>query len=169
MPLVVIGKLGRPHGLDGELFLDGTALSADELLAISPFGWRGRDGSTRELTMISARPTHDRLIVGFAGFRSRDASAALVLGVLSIDSARLPDAGPGQAYTYQLIGLAVVDQASGRTLGTLREIVATGAHPLYVVQGDKELLLPATPEVVKHVDLAAGRITVALLPGLEDL
>jgi len=84
------------------------------------------------------------------------------------DADRLPDPGPGVAYTFQLIGLSIATE-DGRALGTLVEIIRTGAHPVYVVRGDKELLVPATPEVVKNVDLAAGVITVALPLGLEEL
>ena len=81
---------------------------------------------------------------------------------------RLPDPGPGVAYTFQLLGLRV-ETDEGRMLGTLEDIIQTGAHPVYVVRGERELMIPAAPEVLKRVDLAAGVITVVLPAGLEDL
>ena len=45
----------------------------------------------------------------------------------------------------------------------------TGAHPIWVVQGERELLIPVTEAVVRNVDLEAGVITVTLPPGLDQL
>ena len=52
---------------------------------------------------------------------------------------------------------------------SLADIVRTGAHPVYVVRNGRELLLPATPEVVRRVDIAGGVIVVTLPAGIEDL
>jgi 16S rRNA processing protein RimM len=53
-------------------------------------------------------------------------------------------------------------------LGTLAEVLRLPAHDVYVVRGEgKEILLPATEEVVREVDLESRRMTVRLLPGLE--
>ena len=48
-------------------------------------------------------------------------------------------------------------------------MIATGANPVYVVRGEREWLVPASPGVVQNVDLAAKTITVELPAGLEDL
>jgi 16S rRNA processing protein RimM len=106
--------------------------------------------------------------VRFAGVADRDQAAALTRGDLWAEPGALPDPGPGVAYTFQLLGLRVVEQ-DGRELGLLAEVLRTAAHPVWVVRGARELLVPATETVVKHVDLAAGVITVALPAGLEDL
>ena len=168
MSLVRIGRIGRPHGLRGEVALDGSSLSPDELVAIKVFTWRGPRSETLALTLETARAAHRHLLVGFAGFADRDRVAALTRGELLADSEVLPDPGPDVAYTFELVGLEVRDEG-GRRLGRLVDIIATGAHPVYVVQGERELLVPANPEVLKRVDLAAGLIVVALPPGLEEL
>ena len=168
MTLIRIGRVGRPHGLHGEVSIDEIDLTANELHDVRHFTWRGRDGSERTLELHTARPTHGRILAGFHGIADRDAAAELGLGELWAERERLPDPGPGQAYTFELIGLTVEDE-SGRALGTLTDIVALAAHPVYVVQGDKELLIPATPEVLRRVDREAGRIVVALPRGLEEI
>ncbi|HTK31055.1 MAG TPA: ribosome maturation factor RimM [Candidatus Saccharimonadaceae bacterium] len=168
MPLVTVGRVGRPHGVNGELLLDSASLSPEELLALRSFTWRGRDGATRNLELEGARPHVQRLIARFQGVTNREGAAELVNGVLLADAAALPDPGPGMAYTFQLIGLEVRTE-DGRALGKLEDIVKTGAHPIYVVQGTREWLIPATSEVVRHVDLAGGAITVRLPVGLEDV
>ena len=168
MSLVLVGRIGRPHGLHGEVTLDSADLTANDLHAVKRFTWRGRRGETRELTLRTARPTHDRVLLGFDGVQSREQASELTLGQLWADEALLPDAGPGQVYQFQLIGLKVLE-TGGRDLGVIESVIQTGAHAVYVVQGARELLIPATDEVVRSVDLAAGVVTVTLPAGLEDL
>jgi len=67
-----------------------------------------------------------------------------------------------------LIGLRV-ETMEGRVLGVLDDIIPSGAHPVYVVRGERELLVPAAPHVLKQVDLEHGVIRVELPAGLEDL
>lgn len=168
MSFVTLGRLGRPHGLAGELALDANALEPRELLAMRDFLWRGARGETRPLTLATARAGTPRLLVRFAGVDSRAAAAELVNGELQVERSRLPDPGPGLAWTFQLIGCEV-RTTDGRRLGTLESIMPPGAHPIYVVRGAREWMIPAVASVVQHVDLKAGVITVTLPAGLEDL
>jgi len=170
MPLVLIGTLGRPHGVAGEIYLDRAALAPAEVESIRRFHFRARDGAERELAVRSARAANDRMLLSLDGFRTREAVAPLTLGTLWVDDTAIPDPGPGVAYTHQLIG-SVVETEDGRVLGTLREVQGGGAQPLYVIatEGGRELLVPAVPETLRHVDLAARRITMALPAGIEEL
>jgi 16S rRNA processing protein RimM len=166
--LVRIGTLGRAHGVQGEIALDGASLSIEELERVRIFTWRRSGVPPRHLTLETARPTTGRLLVRFAGVRDRDQASALTRGELMADRAALPDPGPGVAYTFQIVGLRVVE-LDGREIGVVADVIPTGAHPIWVVRGAREVLVPATPEVVRRVDLEAGVITVALPAGLEDL
>jgi len=167
MNLVCIGRLGRPHGLRGEQSLDGASLTAKELMAVKVFVWKG-PRATRELRLATARDALPRPLVRFAGVRSREEAGELVNGELWAERERVPDPGPGVAYTFQLVGCRVVTE-DGRELGVLEDVWSTGANPVYVVRGARELLLPAHPGVVKRVDLAAGLITVVPPAGIEEL
>ena len=115
------------------------------------------------------RPTHNRLLATFTGIRDREAAAELTNGDLWGEAANLPDPGPGVAYTFQLVGLRVVDTA-GVELGVVRDISQAAAQPLYIIeQGGRERLVPAIEPFVKKVDFAAGVITVELPPGFEEI
>jgi 16S rRNA processing protein RimM len=168
MALVRIGRLGRAHGVRGELSLEGCTLTALDLHAIKRFTWRRRGSETRVLTLETVRPAHERFLVRFAGCVDRDQAASLSQGELLAEPGQLPAPGPGEAYTFQLIGLEV-RTAAGRTLGTLEEVISTGANPVYVVRGEREWLVPASPGVVKQVDMAARTLVVELPAGLEDV
>jgi len=166
--MIEIGRLGRPHGLKGEQALVPCALTALELHAVRTFTWQGPDGATRPLTLATARPANDRMLVRFADVRDREGASALTNGRVMVEPERLPDPGPGLAYTFRLIGLEVVTE-EGRAVGTVAEIWPTPANAVLVVRGEGgEVLVPSVPEFVKAIDLGARRITVRLLPGMEE-
>jgi 16S rRNA processing protein RimM len=167
MTLVSVGRIGRPHGLQGEVAINGCTLSVPELHAVRRFTWRGRDRE-RTLTLATARPANTRVLAHFEGVDDVEAASALTNGELLADTAELPDPGPGQAYAFQMVGL-VVRTEEGRALGTLEAVIPTGAHPVYVVRGERELLLPAIPDVVREVDLEQRTMTVRLPAGIEEL
>jgi len=166
---VFVGRVGRPHGVAGELYVDRTSLSADELRALARLEWRGPGGTTRPLRVQAVRATHDRLLVCFDGVTRRETAAPLTNGELWADAASLPDPGPDVAYTFQLVGLRVVDEAGGE-LGTLRDVTFNAGRALYVVEREgRERMYPGHPPFVTHVDLAGGVITMSLPPGFEEL
>ena len=167
MGLIEIGRLGRPHGLKGEQLLHPCAFSPLELHGIKTFTWRGPTGSTRPLTLATARPANGRMLVRFTSASNRDSAAVLTNGVLLADEAQLPDPGPGIAYSHQLIGLEVITE-DGRSVGTVAEIWPSPAHAVLVVRGAGEVLIPSIPEFVKAVSIPERRITVRLLPGMES-
>ena len=76
----------------------------------------------------------------------------------------------GQYFEHQVIGLDVWT-ADGEYLGEVAEILYTGANEVYVIGSTgpegRELLIPATEEVVLEVDLEGGRLVVELLEGLR--
>ncbi len=73
----------------------------------------------------------------------------------------------GQFYWHEVIGLQVIDATTGRQLGTVKDILETGANDVYVVQGQgKEILVPAIKDIVKTIDPQAGRMLIEPLPGL---
>lgn len=74
----------------------------------------------------------------------------------------------GEYFVHQIVGLSV-RTVSGAPLGTVREVLQTGSNDVYLVKGPHgEVLLPATREVLKEIDLETGTITVQLLPGLVE-
>ena len=100
----------------------------------------------------------------------QDRDAALALRGKDIEvpaSARLP-LPRGRFYWQDVIGLSVIDITNGETLGTVKDILETGANDVYVVQraDARDLLVPAIKQVVKEIDPSAGRMLIQPLPGL---
>jgi 16S rRNA processing protein RimM len=72
-------------------------------------------------------------------------------------------------FWFELLGLEVrLD--TGEAMGTIFRIIATGANDIYVVKrGKREILVPATSEVVKAIDLESGTMIISPMEGLLDL
>jgi 16S rRNA processing protein RimM len=80
------------------------------------------------------------------------------------DAVALPK---GQFYWHQVIGLQVEDATSHEILGSVTDIIETGANDVYVVKSERgEVLVPAIKDVVKQIDPGAGRMLVEPLPGM---
>ena len=77
---------------------------------------------------------------------------------LEVERSELPPTGEDEYYTFQLIGLAVVEE-TGRVLGTVADVLPGVAND--VLELDGGVLLPMVEDCVREVDLAAGRIVVA--------
>ncbi len=106
------------------------------------------------------------VIAQFAGCHTRDQAERLRGEVLWLRADLLPVLPTGVYYHYQILGLQVVSD-DGRALGTVAEILQTGANDVYVVRGDLgEILLPAIESVIRRVELAQGILTVHLIEGL---
>jgi 16S rRNA processing protein RimM len=172
---IEIGRIVKPHGLKGELVVSGVRLDPAEFLALGDVEAIAADGARRALRIRATRPFMQSMLVTFEGVDDVDAARLLHGQVLEVDPARLPPAGDGTVYLFQLLGLAVVTD-QGEPLGQVADVLQTGATPILVVRGERreggrarERMLPMSPDVLLEVDREAAQITVRLLPGMEDL
>jgi 16S rRNA processing protein RimM len=121
------------------------------------------------VTIISQRPHNKGMLLKFEGINSPEEAGRFRNHILSISTTDKNQLQIGEYYFHDLLGLQVVDEAD-KTIGTLTDIMETGANDVYVVTDKKghEILLPAIPDVVIEVDLKAKSMKVHLLPGLAD-
>ena len=71
----------------------------------------------------------------------------------------MPPNAPGEFYWHDLIGLDAFSP-TGDALGRVAEILELPAHPVLVLRGERERLVPLVPQRLVSVDLAAGRLTL---------
>lgn len=161
---LVIGFLRRPFGVSGEILMD---LHTD-------FPQRFRTGRKiyvgdeyKPMTLASVRPHGENMLVRLRGVNTPEVAGQFRNTWIFIKTKDAPPLPEGKYYQYQLLGLKVVDETD-HPLGTLTEILATGANDVYVVKDEagKEILLPAIPSVILDVQPEAGVIRVHLLEGL---
>ena len=158
---VVVGRIGRPHGLRGEVTVQVTTDDPDSRFAAGAV--LGTDPATRgPLTVTGMRRSGPVLVLGFEGITDRNAAETLRGTSLTLDAALLPvPDDPEEFYDHQLVGLTVVDLA-GTVLGTVTEVMHPPASPVLAVDrpdGSQELV-PFVSAIVPTVDLDAGRLVV---------
>lgn len=103
------------------------------------------------------------------GIETREQAQSLIGGELQIPKHMVLPLPPGEFYIFQIIGLQV-ESETGEILGRVVDVLQPGANDVYVMhdlQG-REFLIPATKQVVRHIDLQSQRMIVRPLPGLFD-
>jgi 16S rRNA processing protein RimM len=168
---LVVGRVGRPHGLHGEVTVEVRTDDPDERFAAGASLMTEPEGRG-PLTVASMRWHSGRLLVRFAGCDDRDSAEALRDTVLAIDSdqlAPLPDSA--EFYDHELIGLSAIS-AAGEHVGTVTDVLHHGQDVL-VIDGTgprrgAEILVPFVTAIVPDVDIAAGTLVIDPPPGLLD-
>jgi 16S rRNA processing protein RimM len=168
--LVTIGEIGRPHGLRGELRVTLLSDDPDRLAEVRECVlWDAESDRREPVRIVSARPHGGVMLMVFDGFETVEAARTLVGRLLAVPGGEARPLPEGFFYPWQLEGCRVVTEA-GEEVGVVVGLEQSAAHDLWVVRaGAREHLVPAVPEIVKEVDLAARRVTVRLPDGLLDL
>lgn len=153
------GQIVNTHGVHGEVRAVPWADSPDFLCQFSTLYV---DGGPMEV--LSSRVHKGSVILRFRGVDTVEGAMALKGKPLQIRraDARLPE---GSFFIADIIGLPVLDQ-DGRELGVLKEVLSPSVQQVYVVRGDREILIPAVPEFILETNIADGYLKVRLIEGM---
>src|SRR5882757_5296456 len=166
---LVVGRIGRAHGIKGEVSVD---VRTDEPeLRLAPGAVLATDPATAgPLTIATGRVHSGRLMLRFEGVTDRNGAEALrnTLLIAEIDPQETPE-DPEEFYDHQLIDLDVVT-ADGREIGRIAEITHLPYQDLLVVRRPDggEALIPFVAEIVPEIDLDRQRAVIDSPPGLLD-
>lgn len=168
---LVVGRVGRPHGLRGEVTVEVRTDDPDQRFAAGS-SLATVPADRGPLTVAGSRWHSGRLLVRFAGHEDRDGAEALRDTVLAIDSDQLaPLADPEEFYDHDLIGLTVVTVA-GEQVGAVADVLHHGQDLLVIAgagpRSGAEILVPFVAAIVPEVDVAAGKLVIDPPPGLLD-
>jgi 16S rRNA processing protein RimM len=165
-PYIPVARIVRPHGVRGEvsvtplLDLDLAQLAETDVWVVPPIHLAAPH------SVESVRPGPKGVLVKLSGVDDIDTAREAANHVLSVERASLPEELLVQP--FDPLGCVVEDEERG-PLGTISEVIVTGANDVWVVQdGDEEVLVPVIDDVVVDVDTAARMIRVRLLPGLME-
>ena len=164
---VPFGKLGKTHGLKGELKFFPFLSDPDLYCGVKTVLFEDLT-SKKETQIESLRGAKPPFIIKLKGWDSVDDSKKLRGEVLLAPRNQFESLSEGQFYWFEIEGLEVYD-IEGVYHGRVEEVMETGSNDVYVVKnGNKELLLPAIDWVVKKVDLEGNRLTFQFVEGLGD-
>lgn len=158
---VAVGRVLRPWGLRGELKVEPLTDFPDRFAPGARLWVCGV-----EHTVERSRLHRGDLYLKLAGLDSPEAGERLRGALLEVRESEVHPLEADTYYHYQLEGLRVCSTA-GEDLGTVQEVLDPGPHAVLIVRGGRgEVLIPFIDDVVRQVDLAAGCITIAVIPGL---
>ena len=146
--LVPVGRVGKPHGLDGGFFVEGPS----DRKSVFAKGATLFAGGEPASVVASRHGSGGRPVIRLDRHVERGTE-------LAVARATLPNLGDeDEFYVFQLVGLTV-EEENGRQLGRVREVLEYPAND--VLELDSGASLPLVEACVRQVDLAAGRIVVA--------
>ena len=144
--LVSVGRVGKPHGLDGSFFVEN-ASEDEERFAVG--AKLHADGAPAAI--VGSKRSRGRPVIRLDREVPRGAE-------LSVPRAELSPPGENEYYAFELVGLGVFEDG-GRALGRVAAVQPGVAND--VLELDSGIALPLVDACVLDVDLAQGRIQVA--------
>jgi 16S rRNA processing protein RimM len=170
---IIVGRLGRPHGLRGEFLVDVRTDVPERRFAVGAVLGCTAPGVPL-LTVAASRRHSGRWLVQFEEVGDRSAADTVRGALLTIDPAEAGAAGDDPDdeawWDADLIGLTVVT-TSGDAVGSVAEVLHPPGGDLLAVRTEAggEVLVPFVTELVPEVDVPAGRLVVDPPEGLLDL
>lgn len=154
------GKVVNTHGVRGEVKILPWADSPEFLLGFDHFYIE-----RQRVKVLSARVHKGSVIAAFDGVVGIEAAKSLRDKVICIrkEDATLDE---GRHFVADLIGITAIDDSTGEKLGTISEILPLPQGSVYVIRGEREILVPAVPEFIIETNIKSGYVKIRLLEGL---
>jgi len=164
--LILVGYVSGAYGLHGWVRIRPYSVDADALLAAKTW-WLDKP-ELHDVDSLQVKIHGEDVVAQLMGVSGRDAAEALKGATVQISRSHFPLLSDDEYYWLDLIGLEV-ENLQGEHLGTVKDLMDNGAHPILRVQvaevveqekSPRELLIPFVDQFVKTVDQAAKKITV---------
>lgn len=161
------GMVRSPHGVRGILNVECWCDSPRVLAKQKRVFILGRDGTYKEIKVLTVSPAPDRVLMGLEGIDSREAAQAYKNTVLYLHRDDIP-VPRGAMLIADMIGLPVVDFDTGRVYGEISDVRDGVRYKLYTVKTDSgEVILPGVDEFIKEITEERG-LLVRPIPGFFD-
>ena len=161
--LLEAGKIVNTHGVRGEVKIQPWADSPEFLIGFDEIFIDGNfDNPVR---VLSAKVHKSCVIAALEGFSNFDEAVKLKNRIIYIDKddVSLDD---GQHFVADLIGLCAICADTNEEFGTVIDVLSLPSNNVYVIKGEREIMVPAVPEFVIGIDLDAGTVRIRLIEGM---
>ena len=161
-----IGVITNTHGLRGEVKVfptvdDKSRYKKLKSVILDP------DGLNMALNVESTKFFKNLVIVKFKEFNDINDVEKYKKKELYVDRDNAVKLQKNEFFISDLYGLSVVSD-DGKNLGQIDDVIQTGANDVYVIKGEKEILIPAISECIINVDMDNRLMTVHLMKGPVD-
>ena len=163
-----VGVISSTHGIRGEVKVYPTTddperfLDLDEVILDT-----GREHKILEIEGVKF--FKNQVILKFKGYDKINDIEKYLKKDLLVDREHAVELGENENFIADLIDMEVVTD-EGKVLGTLTDVIETGANDVYAVKTPegKEILLPAIRDCILDVNVDEKRMTVHVMEGLLD-
>jgi len=155
---VVLGRVGAPFGVQGWLKVQSYTDPREGIVRYPDWELH-RGSSLGRWAVLEWKRAGSGLAVRLEGVDSREAAQSLTGAGVRVGRAELPPTAPGEYYWHDLVGLDAFG-LQGEPLGRVAEILDLPAHPVLVLEGERERLVPLVKERLAGVDFDARRLTL---------
>ena len=158
---IIVGKVGRTRGVEGELFITTFTDFPDRFLDLDEIFVKER-GEWTVKRLKSSRLVGERPVISFEGIDNREEAARLTNMELAVSADNVVLLPNNTYYIFDLVGCDVFDELSNKRLGVLKDVQQLPASDLYVIKTENggELLVPVLKKFVKSVDTEKRRIVI---------
>lgn len=172
MDWLEIGKIVAAQGLKGELRVYPDT-DFPERFETPGERWLLRPGQTEpeSVKLLSGRYLDGKglYVITLAGVTDRNQAEALRDARLLVPATDRPPLEEGEFHVADLVGLAVVEQTTGKQIGVVTDVLPAGNDLLEVeLTPGKKVLIPFVEAIVPVVDLAQGRVEITPPAGLIE-
>lgn len=165
-----VGRLVNTHGVRGEVRILSSTDFADERYALgSELKVATAPDERGTIVKVKSHRVHKTFdLLTFEGYENINEVEPFKGSNLYVAEAKLTELAEHEFYYHEIIGCFVFNE-EGEQLGTIKDIIETGANDVWVVDraGKKDLLLPYIESVIQNVDHKNKRIDVHLIEGLD--
>ncbi len=166
--LYPIGRVVKPHGVRGKIKVNYFGEDLDGFPSCQKIFIEDNLGRPEPYEVLEVTPQPPRLILRLKGIERIEETERLIGKEILIRREDLPEPKEGEYYWFEILGMAV-ETEQGRRIGTVKEIIPTGANDVYVVEGKRgEIFLPATEEVIRNIDRQRRVMRVVRMEGLWE-
>ena len=166
--LVEIGKVGKAHGLHGSFQCVPITDYPERFESTSHVHIHRGQAPIRTVDVETAQLRSGRVVLKLKGVDTPEAAEFLKHALLCAGEDELVELGEGEYFYFELEGLKVIDEHD-KVLGTLKDVLATPAHEIYVISdGNVEVLVPAVAEYILAVEPERGFIRLRLPVEAQD-
>ena len=163
-----IGRVSKAHGVRGKVKIEYFGQDFSQFHFYRKVFIEDPMGRLMPYKILEATPQPPRLILQLNEIRTIEEAQPLVGKEIFIRKESLPDLPEGEYYWIEILGMEVKTEED-KHLGRIKEILPTGPHDVYVVQGKRrEIFLPAVERVILSISRQKKVVKVARMEGLWE-
>ncbi|AEE96257.1 ribosome maturation factor RimM [Mahella australiensis] len=164
---LIIGRILKPHGVSGEMKIQPLTDDIRRFDDLKCAYIKDKDDMFPH-RVERVKYGNDVVYIKLEGIDDMNAARELVNKHLWVDRQHAAPLPEGSYYVGDIIGCRVYT-VDGVYLGEVKEVLPTGSNDVYdVVDGQKQVLIPAIKDVIKTIDIEGERIVIEPMEGLLD-